>query len=232
MKMSITDTIYLGIMTFMNMCVHGRQAAGRNGIHQRATIPPECSKKRQQNSNSVVIYFNGKFEISVFFFTSDTLIVQYIHNVYLLHGHYYHCCPAKYPELAMQFARMLIVPRSSCAEPGRCIRKVHVLFCESCFMQWLQLCCLLLLLHCCSQIYTIQHFSQSNRLVADLQSRKRIGPDQSSLGHCLKKCSLFLAPKLLVYILEYLQTVIVFKKLVKLPFFVYHCCGEKKKDFF
>ena len=44
-------------------------------------------------------------------------------------------CPAKYPELAMQFARMLIVtvPRS-CAEPGRCIRKVHVLFCESCFM--------------------------------------------------------------------------------------------------
>ena len=117
-------------------------------------------------------------------------------------------CPAKYPELAMQFARMLIVtvPRS-CAEPGRCIRKVHVLFCESCFMYvaqcLLQLLLAILLLHCAAPrsiyYYTIQHFSQSNRLVADLQSRKRIGPDQSSLGHCLKKCSLFLAPKLLVY---------------------------------
>ena len=45
MKMSVTDMIDMSIMTSMNMCVHGGQTTGRNGIHQHATIPPERSEK-------------------------------------------------------------------------------------------------------------------------------------------------------------------------------------------
>lgn len=60
MKMSVTDMIDMSIVSSMNMCVHGGQATGWNGIHQHATIPPE----RSANDDGTVpfifcLYYSG-----------------------------------------------------------------------------------------------------------------------------------------------------------------------------
>lgn len=103
-------------------------------------------------------------------------------------------CFCEYPELAKcTLARML---SARCLGVSECIRNVHVLFCESCFIA--VAAAVSAAPRFTTTLYTLVR--ASNRLVvvvvwtALLQSRKRIGPDQSSLGHCLKKCSLFLAP--------------------------------------